>query len=67
MKLADLVAPEASLDGEAGQIEITGLTADSREIEPGYLFAALPGTQMDGADFIPQALANGAASHPQRR
>ncbi len=62
MKLADLVGPETSPDGEAGQIEITGLAADSREVKPGYLFAALPGSQMDGADFIPQALANGAAA-----
>ena len=25
-------------------IDITGITADSREVRPGYLFAALPGT-----------------------
>lgn len=62
MKLADLVGTGASLAGDAGQVEITGLAADSREVKPGYLFAALPGTQMDGADFIPQALAKGAAA-----
>lgn len=39
---------------------ITGLTADSREVRPGYLFAALPGTRYDGRDFIDQAVDNGA-------
>ncbi len=40
--------------------DITGLTADSRAVEPGFLFAALPGTQVDGRDFIDQAIAKGA-------
>jgi UDP-N-acetylmuramoyl-L-alanyl-D-glutamate--2,6-diaminopimelate ligase len=41
-------------------VDITGLTCDSREVEPGYLFAALPGTQSDGRDFIDEALGRGA-------
>jgi UDP-N-acetylmuramoyl-L-alanyl-D-glutamate--2,6-diaminopimelate ligase len=43
-------------------VDITGLTADSREVKPGYLFAALPGTKTDGARFIADALARGAAA-----
>ncbi len=43
-------------------IEITGLTADSRRVAPGHLFAALPGQQADGRDFIPQAVERGAAA-----
>ena len=39
---------------------ITGVTSDSRRVKPGYLFAALPGTKIDGREFIPQALENGA-------
>jgi len=39
---------------------ITGLTADTRDVKPGYLFAALRGTRFDGVDFIPQAITNGA-------
>jgi UDP-N-acetylmuramoyl-L-alanyl-D-glutamate--2,6-diaminopimelate ligase len=42
--------------------EITGLTADSRGVAPGYLFAALPGAKADGRRFIADALARGAAA-----
>lgn len=41
-------------------VNVTGLTADSRKVRPGFLFAALKGVAADGRDFIPQALANGA-------
>ncbi|MCB1592946.1 MAG: UDP-N-acetylmuramoyl-L-alanyl-D-glutamate--2,6-diaminopimelate ligase [Alphaproteobacteria bacterium] len=40
--------------------EFSGITQDSREVRPGYIFAALSGTRVDGSDFIPQALKNGA-------
>ncbi|WP_417629377.1 UDP-N-acetylmuramoyl-L-alanyl-D-glutamate--2,6-diaminopimelate ligase [Phaeospirillum tilakii] len=41
---------------------ILGLTADSRAVRPGFLFAALPGSRQDGRDFIPAALASGAVA-----
>lgn len=41
---------------------IVGLTSDSRKVQPGYLFAAIPGTKRDGRDFIPQAIAAGAVA-----
>lgn len=44
------------------EMEISGLTADSRQVAEGYLFAALPGSRVDGRDFIPQALAQGATA-----
>jgi len=44
------------------EIEIRGLTADSRKVEPGWLFAALPGTRADGRAFIADALTRGAAA-----
>jgi len=50
-----------NLTDELRDREITGLTADSRVVETGFLFAALPGTKTDGRDFIDAALANGAA------
>ncbi|MEM6649245.1 MAG: UDP-N-acetylmuramoyl-L-alanyl-D-glutamate--2,6-diaminopimelate ligase [Pseudomonadota bacterium] len=43
-------------------IEISGLTADSRMVKSGFLFAALPGTQVDGRQFIDQAIEAGAAA-----
>lgn len=39
---------------------VTGLSCDSRQVEPGHIFAALPGSAMDGRDFIPQAIEKGA-------
>lgn len=43
-------------------IEITGLTPDSRKVEKGFLFAALNGVKMNGADFLADACAKGAAA-----
>ena len=37
-------------------VRITGLSVDSREVKPGHLFAALPGTKVHGAEFIQYAL-----------
>ena len=43
-------------------IEIAGVNIDSRRIEPGHLFVAIPGTQTDGHKFIPKAIEQGAAA-----
>jgi len=40
--------------------EITGVTADSRQVRPGFLFAALKGAQTDGRRFAASAVAQGA-------
>lgn len=53
---------EIAASGITGAPEIAGLTADSREVRPGFLFAALPGSLHDGRDFIPDAIARGAAA-----
>ncbi len=42
--------------------EITGLTLDSRAVQHGFLFVAVPGTRADGRAFIAGALARGAAA-----
>ena len=42
--------------------EITGLTADSRQVQPGFLFAALPGSRADGRAYIDEALRRGAVA-----
>jgi UDP-N-acetylmuramyl tripeptide synthase len=41
---------------------ITGVTADSRKVREGFLFAALPGSKATAASFIPGAIASGAAA-----
>lgn len=59
MRLSDLAGEKA---GSHAALEITGITADSREVRPGYLFAALGGTQTDGSRFVGDAVARGAVA-----
>jgi len=44
------------------EVRITGLAVDSREVRPGHLFAALPGSRVHGAEFASTALDNQAAA-----
>lgn len=41
---------------------VTGIAVDSRDVKPGYLFAALPGSKIHGAAFITYALRQGASA-----
>ena len=43
-------------------IPITGISIDSRIVKPGHLFVALEGGNVDGHDYIPNALDNGAVA-----
>jgi UDP-N-acetylmuramoyl-L-alanyl-D-glutamate--2,6-diaminopimelate ligase len=43
-------------------VKLTGITADSRRVEPGSLFLAYPGERNDGRQFIPQSVAKGVAA-----
>jgi len=54
---------ELGLTAQGGKrADIAGLAVDSREVKPGFLFAALPGTRVHGAEFITFALRMGAAA-----
>jgi UDP-N-acetylmuramoyl-L-alanyl-D-glutamate--2,6-diaminopimelate ligase len=48
--------------GEGADVSITGIALNSRLVERGNLFVALRGGSLDGHDFIPQAISNGAAA-----
>ncbi len=61
-RLDMLVARDGRLETGPGDTAIAGLSADSREVKPGWLFAALAGSRTDGARFIADALARGAAA-----
>ena len=63
MKLRELLDGVALTRAQADQdVEITSISYDTREIENGALFVALPGSKYDGHDFIDQALERGAAA-----
>ena len=51
-----------NLDATLASLDIRGLTADSRRVQPGYVFAALPGARHDGATFVGEALKRGAVA-----
>ena len=42
--------------------EVSGFALDSREVKPGDLFLAIKGANVDGHDFVSQALSNGAVA-----
>ena len=59
MRLRELTGGIVEAVGDADP-EISGITADSRRVVPGTLFAALAGTRVDGATYAAQAVAKGA-------
>jgi UDP-N-acetylmuramoyl-L-alanyl-D-glutamate--2,6-diaminopimelate ligase len=62
MNLDKLVGPETAATPGCDRVAIAGLTADSREVRPGWLFAALRGSKADGSRFVADAVAKGAAA-----
>lgn len=57
-RMADLLD---NLRDEVGSIPVTGIAYDSRNVRPGDAFFAIPGTVVDGAEFAPQAVRQGAS------
>jgi UDP-N-acetylmuramoyl-L-alanyl-D-glutamate--2,6-diaminopimelate ligase len=60
LRLIDLFGEDAPTG--ARKVEVAGLTADSREVRPGFLFAALAGGKTDGARFVDDAVRRGAVA-----
>jgi UDP-N-acetylmuramoyl-L-alanyl-D-glutamate--2,6-diaminopimelate ligase len=59
LRLAELCRGWIEVDDK---IDVSGLAADSREVRPGDLFAALGGSRTDGVRFITDAVAKGAVA-----
>ncbi len=62
MKLKTLLGSDAAVPAGAADIEVVGVSADSRTVAAGYVFAALAGSKADGARFIADAIGKGAVA-----
>lgn len=63
MKLNQLIkdCQPAQTVGEEGR-EVKSVQIDSRKVQPGDLFVALRGTQVDGHEYIEKAIGQGATA-----
>ena len=61
MKLSQLLL-KTKLVTSLPDMEISGLTSDSRKVQKGFLFAALSGVSFDGRQFIESAIQNEASA-----
>mgnify|MGYP001571238428 CR=1 FL=1 len=58
-KIIDNLDGVVKVEGRTS-LEITGIACDSKAVKQGYLFAALKGSKVNGADFIDDAISRGA-------
>ena len=58
--LAELL--EGAVGKRPPELQVDGISADSRAVRPGEVFFALPGTQVHGNAFVTQAVARGAVA-----
>lgn len=56
MQLSELI------EKKTAAVDIKGVALDSRQVGPGFLFAALKGEKTDGSNFIGEAIKKGAAA-----
>jgi len=62
-RLGELISKlPLELDPSVAELSISGICEDSRQVHPGDLFVALPGTRTDGAVFAAQAVECGAVA-----
>ncbi len=60
MLLSSLIGADATAPAGAASLQVSGLTSDSRNVRPGFVFAAIAGGKADGARFIVDAVSKGA-------
>ena len=62
MLLSDILPNDATIVGTIDGCVVLGLTADSRAVKPGFVFAALKGVNSDGSLFVDKAISAGAVA-----
>jgi UDP-N-acetylmuramoyl-L-alanyl-D-glutamate--2,6-diaminopimelate ligase len=62
MKLREILPADAEVEIRNADVEVGGVSADSRAIKPGDVFVAIEGGKADGLNFIGPAVAAGAAA-----
>ena len=63
MRLTELAAALLSVCSLTGDdVDVSGIVADSRLVQPGNLFVAVPGVDVDGHQFLAEAVTRGAAA-----
>jgi UDP-N-acetylmuramoyl-L-alanyl-D-glutamate--2,6-diaminopimelate ligase len=60
MRLSDVLPHDMVIPPGARALEVTNITAASAAVTRGSIFAGLPGSKVDGAAYIPDAVARGA-------
>src|SRR5476649_1046324 len=62
MRLSYLIASSEDVTRQGQDVDIVGVTDDSRKIAPGFLFIAIPGTKLDGRIFMEDVINRGAVA-----
>ncbi len=62
MKLGALLKALEEFELIAANVDITGIAYDSKNVRPGFLFAALPGQNVHGLQFVSEAKAQGTVA-----
>jgi UDP-N-acetylmuramoyl-L-alanyl-D-glutamate--2,6-diaminopimelate ligase len=60
MKLREILPPEAVIEIGSAELDVGGVSADSRAIKTGEAFVAIEGSETDGLKFVEPAIARGA-------
>ena len=62
MKLREILPADADIEARYADLEVGGVTADSRTVKRGDVFVAIAGGKTDGLRFVEAALAAGAVA-----
>ena len=62
MKLREILPADAEFEARHANVEVGGVSANSRAIQPADVFVAIEGGKTDGLNFIGAAIAAGAVA-----